>query len=47
MDATEHEQEPRQDLIDLTLSLPSIDFPDLNNVLDQYLQKINEPKSSR
>lgn len=47
MDATEHEQEPQQDLNDLNLSLPSIDFPDLNNVLDQYLQRINEPKSSR
>lgn len=47
MEATGNMQKPREDLGDQALSLQSIEFPDLNKVLDQLVQRANGPKANR
>lgn len=46
MDATGRMQKPREDLGDQALSLQSLEFPDLNKVLDQRAQRANGPKAN-
>ncbi|MEN5210072.1 hypothetical protein ABE493_18360 [Stenotrophomonas terrae] len=44
MKSIENLQEPRKDLSNQPLTLRSIEFPDLNELLDQCLKRTEEPK---